>query len=356
MSVQAWFNRIWYERPSPPAWLLPMSALYAGISALRRWGYQKGWRPRLRVGCPVIVVGNLSVGGTGKTPLVLWLSGRLSAAGYQPGIVTRGYTGTLSGVQRVAPTAEAAEVGDEALLLARRSGVPVARGADRPAAARLLVDAGCDVIVCDDGLQHYALERDCELVVIDAERGLGNGGLLPAGPLREGPQRLASVDAVIFNGGGTAGQALAAAALFPVALHMRLAAAEAVALQGGARRPLTAFSGGTVHAVAAIGNPRRFFGLLRGVGIRVIEHPLPDHAPLGSAQLCFADEFPVLMTEKDAVKCGGAIDRRHWAVPVEALFSDADEHVLLETVFKCVRARRRESPATTVLRRSDVDG
>jgi tetraacyldisaccharide 4'-kinase len=357
MSTQAWFNRVWYEEAAPRWWLVPFSLIYGAICAVRRMSYRRGWRARVRIERPVVVIGNLSVGGTGKTPLVMWLSARLRAGGRKPGIVTRGYAGKLRGVHLVAPTADAALVGDEPLLLARGTGVPVAVGVQRPAAAQLLVDAGCDVILCDDGLQHYALERDCELAVVDAERRFGNGWLLPAGPLREPPERLETVQAVIFNAGGvsSADPATAAAAALPASaagypatlplLRMRLDASHAVALRDGARKPLTGFAGRTVHALAAIGNPQGFFQMLRGFGITVIEHALPDHAALGAADLVFDDEHPVLMTEKDAVKCGTWIDARHWSVPVEVRFLGADGRALLEIVVKCIDAARREPSA-----------
>jgi tetraacyldisaccharide 4'-kinase len=348
MSTQAWFNRVWYEKASPPWWLVPFSLIYGAVCAARRLSYRRGWRARVRIECPVIVIGNVSAGGTGKTPLVMWLSARLRAAGHKPGIATRGHAGKLRGAHLIAPTADPALVGDEPLLLARRTGVPVAVGAQRPEAARLLVEAGCDVILCDDGLQHYALERDCELAVVDAERCFGNGWLLPAGPLRESPLRLETVQAVIFNDGaavpaelpgGTAAIAMARASN-PRRLRMQLDASHALALRSGARRPLTAFAGSTVHGLAAIGNPQRFFRMLRGFGITVIEHPLPDHAALSAANILFADDHPVLMTEKDSVKCGGFTDDRHWSVPVEARFEGVDGRALLETVMKCIDTRR----------------
>ena len=201
--------------------------------------------------------------------------------------------------------------------------VPVAAGRDRPAAAQLLVGAGCDVIVSDDGLQHYALARDCEVVVIDGDRRFGNGWLLPAGPLRETRSRLAVADAVVVNGGR---------ALLEGALSMRLEAKKAVALRGGGAAPLDSFAGRAVHAVAGIGNPERFFNMLRAHGIEVMGHPLADHARLRPRDILFADERPVLMTEKDAVKCAGLADQRHWYVPVSACFDGGESTTLLDIV------------------------
>ncbi len=208
-------------------------------------------------------------------------------------------------------------------LLARRTGVAVAIGGDRPAAARLLVGAGCDVIVSDDGLQHYALARDCEVIVIDGDRRFGNGWLLPAGPLRETPGRVKRADAVVVNGGR---------ALLSGALSMHLEARHAVALRGGAVQPLTAWVGASVHAVAGIGNPDRFFNMLRSRGIEVAGRALGDHARLTRADIEFDDDKPVLMTEKDAVKCGAFAGTRHFYVPVSASFDGTEAKALLDIV------------------------
>jgi tetraacyldisaccharide 4'-kinase len=331
MSAQRWINRIWYEGVAPPWSLLPLSQAYRGVAAARRFLYRHGLRRVVRVAAPVIVVGNLSVGGTGKTPLVLWLVAALRACGYTPGIVTRGYGGSAKQPCLIDATADPALVGDEPVLLARRSGADVAVGRERPRAAQLLIDAGCDVIVSDDGLQHYALARDCELAVVDGTRLFGNGRLLPAGPLRELPQRLASVDAVIVNGDSLQ---------LSGALVMRLVAQRAIALQSGVARPLQEFAGSTVHAVAGIGNPARFFSLLRAAGLTLQEQPLDDHARLVARDICFTDRNPVLMTEKDAVKCTGLTDERHWYVPVEACFDAADAERLMAIVVRKIGAAR----------------
>lgn len=332
MSAEAWFNRVWYGGSSAPAWLLPLSALYAVVCAARRVAYAKRWRRSVRLSQPVIVIGNLTVGGTGKTPLVCWLAGQLSQRGASVGIVTRGHGGAAEAPQLVHPGDQADLVGDEPLLLCRRTHRPVAVGRDRPAAAQLLIDAGCDVILSDDGLQHYALQRDCEIAVIDGERRFGNGCLLPAGPLREAAARLSTVDAVVVNGGP--GHSHGANEL-----RMDLDGLMAVAVQGGSARPLSEFYGQTVHALAAIGNPRRFFDLLRSKGIRVTEHPLPDHAALSKDDICFPDGRPVLMTEKDAVKCARIAGPEHWYVPVDAGFSARDADALLAIVLDAIGRR-----------------
>jgi tetraacyldisaccharide 4'-kinase len=225
-------------------------------------------------------------------------------------------------------------VGDESILLARRTGAPVAIGRDRAAAAQLLAGEGCDVIVSDDGLQHYALARDCEVVVIDGDRRFGNGWLLPAGPLRETPGRLRTADAIVVNGGR---------ALLEAALSMRLEAKSAVALRGGAIQPLDALAGKSVHAVAGIGHPERFFNMLRSHGIEVLGHPLADHARITLHDVDFGDDRPVFMTEKDAVKCASFAGAGHWYVPVTACFDGGESKTLLDIV--AMRIANREQPS-----------
>jgi tetraacyldisaccharide 4'-kinase len=330
MSVQSWLNRIWYDRASPPWWLLPLSLLYGIASGSRRFLYTQHVRRPSRISCPVIVVGNLSVGGTGKTPLVCWLVAHLIELGYKPGVVTRGYGGSASTVRRISASDDPNLVGDESVLLARRTGAPVAIGRDRPAAAQLLMSCGCNVIVSDDGLQHYALARDCEVVVIDGDRRFGNGWLLPAGPLREPPGRLKTADAIVVNGGR---------ALLNDALSMKLEAKNAVALQGGAVQSLSALAGKSIHAVAGIGNPERFFNMLRSRGIEVGGRPLDDHARLKPMDIEFGDDKLVLMTEKDAVKCAAFAGPQHWYVPVTAYFEAGESGRLLDIVLKKITHR-----------------
>jgi tetraacyldisaccharide 4'-kinase len=337
MSVQSWLNRIWYERAAPPWWLMPLSLAYGAVSGSRRY-VSTHLRRATRLSRPVIIVGNLSVGGTGKTPLVCWLVARLGERGFKPGVVTRGYGGSSTTVRLIEPSDDPRVVGDEPILLARRTAVPVAVGRNRPAAAQLLVGAGCDVIVSDDGLQHYALARDCEVVVIDGDRRFGNGWLLPAGPLRETRSRLAVADAVVVNGGR---------ALLEGALSMRLEAESAVGVSCGRVTPLQAFAGTAVHAIAGIGNPERFFNMLRAHGIEVIGHPLADHARMRSQDITFADDRPVLMTEKDAVKCKGIADERHWYVPVSAYFDAGESTTLLGIVTQ--RIAKREQPSRGIM-------
>lgn len=318
----------WY-RPQAPAWpLRALASVYGavagGIAARRR-------RQAESLPVPVIVVGNLSVGGTGKTPLVLAVVEQLRALGRRPGIISRGYGGRAPHYPlRVDAETPAAWCGDEPALLAQRSGAPLAVGADRLAAARLLLDSGeIDVLVADDGLQHHRLMRDLELCVVDGRRGLGNQHLLPAGPLREPAQRLRSVDLIVVNGGGwRPPEGLTRAPL----IDMRLHAEAAVALADPAQqRPLRTFAGGRVHAVAGIGDPPRFFDMLAATGIEVVAHAFADHHAYQRAELQFGEALPLLMTEKDAVKCRAFALPDAWYVPVQAQF-DADGIALLQTL------------------------
>lgn len=331
--MRGWLTRVWYEGAPGARLLAPLAALYGTAVARRRAAYATGRRRAIRVARPVIVVGNLTVGGTGKTPLVAWLAERLAESGLEVGIASRGYGGAARAPLLVEATTPWQRAGDEPLLLRERTGCLTAVAADRVAAAEALIAAGAEVIVCDDGLQHLRLARDCEIVVIDGERRFGNGRLLPAGPLREPPSRLAAVDAVVVNGGSEGQAAHCGAGDRAVTVHMRLAPGAARAVgDAAAPRPLGDFAGEPVHAVAGIGNPQRFFALLRSHGLELIEHPFPDHHPFGAGDLRFGDALPVLMTEKDAVKCRAFADARLWCVPVTAQLAEAASQALLARV------------------------
>lgn len=309
-----WIERHWQHDTVLSRALLPLAGLYrVGVRA-RRALYRGGWRASVRAPAPVVVIGNITVGGTGKTPLVLWVAHHLQAHGWHPGIVTRGYGGRAGRwPQVVTAHSDPGQVGDEPVLLARRSGVPVVADPDRPRGVRWLLAHECDVIVSDDGLQHYRLARDLEIVVLDGARGLGNGRCLPAGPLREPPARLAEADARVVNGTGGAGDWRMQ--LVPLRLRRVVNPEDAM--------PLEAFRGRTVHALAGIGHPPRFFALLRGLDMEVIEHPLPDHHRFRASDLEFGDDRDILMTEKDAVKCRELAADRAWYVEIEARPEDA---------------------------------
>lgn len=306
-------DSLWY-RPHPARWLLwPLSLLYASLLALRAACYRAGWLRRERLPVPVIVVGNVTVGGTGKTPLVVWLVEQLRLRGWQPGIISRGYGGRSRHWPRpVTADSDPAEAGDEPVLLARRLHCPVVVGPRRADAARMLLTTqAVDIIVSDDGLQHLALARDIEIAVVDAARGLGNGMLLPAGPLREPAARLRTVDCVVHNGGDADGQGL----------RMDLVPDRLMRLDGSQSSALTDWAGREVHAIAGIGNPERFFETLRAAGLRVRPHPYPDHHRFRASDIEFAHNDgigAVLMTEKDAVKCRAFAGPHHWFLPVQA--------------------------------------
>ena len=304
------FQTIWYGGREP-SWLLKgLAAIYGVISSMRRNLYASGLLARERLPVPVVVVGNINVGGTGKTPLAIALVQALRERGWNPGVITRGYTGNARGAFVLDAHCSPLVAGEEACMILRRTQAPTAVGRDRVAAAlKLLRVAEVDVLIADDGLQHYRLVRDIEICVIDGERRFGNGRLLPAGPLRESVARLDTFAYRICNGGTPQ----------PGEIAMTLCGDAAVALVDPApSRPLRDFAGQRVHAVAGIGNPSRFFAQLRAAGIDPIEHPFDDHFPFAAKDLEFGDELPVLMTEKDAVKCLAFAQARYWSVPVQA--------------------------------------
>ena len=305
---------LWY-RPRPGFLvraLLPFSWLFGVVTAIRRACYRYHIFPTKRLPVPVIIVGNITAGGTGKTPCVIALAKYLAEAGYHPGIVSRG----VGGKRRREPLiisrdTSVVDAGDEAVLLARQTNCPVVTGVDRVAAAAALLAKfpDCDVIISDDGLQHYRLARDVEIAVIDGSRHVGNECLLPAGPLRESRRRLNDVDYVIVNNGSFE---------HANAYHMKIEAREWVSLTN--QHPLTDIH--EVHAVAGIGNPRKFFQYLRQYGYQVIEHIFPDHYQFQAHDFRFNDNLPVVMTEKDAVKCEKFADSRMWYVPISAALDD----------------------------------
>lgn len=322
-ATYRWIHRVWYQDARSGWVLLPLSGLYWLLLKLRALLFRCGLYKSHKAHVPVIVVGNITTGGTGKTPTVIWLVNELRAKGFAPGIVSRGYGGSKSGSSmRVDADSDPAVVGDEPVLLARRGQCPVAVDSDRVQAADMLFDDGVDVIVTDDGLQHLRLQRDFEICVLDGERGLGNRRLLPAGPLRESPDRLSSVDQVLVNGLTDMTNAIA----------FELQATDACRLNGSLARPLQGFKDTTVHAVAGIGNPKRFFDLLRTYGIQVIEHSFPDHAAITPADLQFGDDFEVFMTEKDAVKLSQKMSDRYWSVPVDLVMDAAESSALIDRI------------------------
>ena len=300
---------LWYGKSFFAYLLLPFSLIYFLLSLFRRLSYHLGIAKTQYLSEPVIVVGNITAGGTGKTPLVVWLADYLSAKGYKPGIISRGYGGRAKNwPQQVRPDSDPATVGDEAILLSRRTGCPMAVGPDRYLAGKaILENTDCNIVLSDDGLQHYGLGRDIEIAVIDGRRRFGNGLLLPAGPLREGTWRLDHVDMKITNGEPHEDEC-----------GMKIRRGELFSLGKEGSRPLLDFTDRQVHAVAGIGHPERFYTLLRNNGLKVIEHRFADHHEFDRKDLEFSDDLPVIMTEKDAVKCQRFVGDGYWYLEVSA--------------------------------------
>lgn len=297
-------EEIWYGRSPLALLLLPLTGLYCMIVTARRLAYRWRLKTTHRLAVPIIVVGNINIGGTGKTPLVSWLASYLRDQGYRPGLVARGYGGKASHwPQQVRPDSDPAVVGDEPVLLTQITGCPMAVAPDRVAAARALLEhSDCNVIISDDGLQHYALGRDIEIVVIDGVRRFGNRWCLPAGPLREPISRLDSVDLVVCN--GLAGRNEHA---------MQVLVGDAINLVSGERRSLASFRGESLSALAGMGRPERFFEALRRQGLAIDARSFPDHHAYRLEDLAFANH-PLLMTEKDAVKCRRFARAQDWVV------------------------------------------
>ncbi|MDT8452386.1 MAG: tetraacyldisaccharide 4'-kinase [Gammaproteobacteria bacterium] len=318
----------WYSQ-NPVAWLLlPVSAIYCLLVFLRRALYKTGLLKSYKLPVPVIIVGNITVGGTGKTPLLIALTTLLQQQGYRPGIVSRGYGGTVTGERLVKESDDAHMIGDEPCLILKRTGCPLVVGRDRVAAAQLLLaKSDCNVILSDDGLQHYRMQRDVEIAIVDKSRQYGNGYCLPAGPLRETVSRLKQVDMVV-NHCSDAESCHAE----NHSLHFSLRFLDAINLKTGERRSIESFNVQPVHAVAGIGHPERFFKQLQKNELEIISHTFADHHKFTAADFVFADDTPVLMTEKDAVKCHGLPAENLWYVPVDAAFSEDLQQQFLSSV------------------------
>ncbi len=312
-SCRTQFESSWYRSSLSvmAVLLLPMSWLFHAVTAVRRWCYRHGLFKSFGFPVPVMVVGNITVGGTGKTPCVIELARHFAAQGFHPGVVSRGYGGQGGSVpQIVTADTPILSAGDEAVLLARRCHCPVVICADRVAAVTALLkhDPSCDLVISDDGLQHYRLHRDIEIAVVDGERYFGNKCLMPAGPLREPLSRLHDVDFIVVNGGAMSNA-------YTVTYEPQVW----VSLADQAKQlPTNALPAQRVHAVAGIGHPAQFFNMLRVHGYNVIEHAFPDHHRFVAADLDFGDSLPVLMTAKDAVKCEAFADQRMWYLEIFA--------------------------------------
>lgn len=335
-SLEAILTRAWLRRGPLACALWPLSLVFRALSSLRVLLFRAGLLKTHRLPVPVVVVGNIFIGGTGKTPLTIWLAEILRAAGFTPGIISRGHGGDGSVPREVTLDALAGEVGDEPLLIARRSGCPVMVGRDRPQAGRAMLAAhpNVNVIISDDGLQHYALKRDVEIVLFDG-RGAGNGWLLPAGPLREPVSRRR--DFTVVNApqmpGNVGGR--------PFRMQLAGRFAERLA-QPAERVELGALKGRRIVAAAGIGNPGRFFAMLRAEGLDLAELPLPDHHDFLDQPFARVDADIILITEKDAVKCRQienlSNDPRLWVVPVTAQLDAALAEQIVEKCRGCSTA------------------
>ncbi len=339
-SLESTLTRAWLRRGPLACALWPISLLFRTLAGLRAALYRRGILHAEQLPVPVIVVGNIFIGGTGKTPLTIWLAQALAAAGFKPGVISRGHGADGAAPREVTPASATQEVGDEPLLIARRARVPVVVARKRAEAGRALLAAHpeVDILIADDGLQHYALARDIEVLLFDG-RGVGNGWLLPAGPLREPPRRRR--DFTVVNAPDITPQLAARVGGAP--FQMQLVGERAERLDdGGQSRPLSDFAGQRVLAAAGIGNPGRFFALLRGAGLVIDELPLPDHYDFRENPFAHVDADVILITEKDAVKCGQLEnlkdDPRLWVVPVTARIDAALAEQIVE---KC----RGRSPA-----------
>jgi len=310
----------WYRTCPLHLILIPASWLFGALAALRRWLYRRHILKRYRLPVPVVVIGNISVGGTGKTPLTLCLAQQLTEAGRHPLIVSRGFGGTAQ-QQAVTPQSTAQQVGDEPLLMASRGICPVWVGRDRTATACKALQAHpqCDVVLCDDGLQHYRLQRDMEIIVVDGSRRFGNGYLLPAGPLREPLSRLKSVDAIVVNG---ADIQTIDECYYPYS--MQLSGNIFYNLKYPEKNATASdLLGLRLHAVAGIGYPQRFFDHLTQLGLAATPHAFADHHSYQAEDLNFKDCDALLLTEKDAVKCTSFADDNYWVLRVDAQVDSA---------------------------------
>ncbi len=310
-KLTRWLQDEWYKEMYISAFFMPISMIYADFIRFRSFLYKIGILKKNNIAVPVIVIGNITVGGTGKTPLVLWLARFLREEGFKPGIISRGYGGNAENwPQWLDQHSKADQVGDEAILMKQRADCPVVVGPKRVKSAQLLLDkSDCNIILSDDGLQHYALERDIEIAVIDGVRRFGNGYMLPCGPLREPIERLQKVDLIIVNG----------VAEEDNEFSMTVEGNIAINLVSKEEKLLTEFKQQNCHALAGIGNPKRFFDLLEQEALAVECHAFPDHHQFSAEDIIFEDDNPILMTEKDAVKCMDFATDKHWYVPIKAV-------------------------------------
>ncbi len=334
--LQQWLESVWYGNGKGRLLLMPLSYLYSAVNRYQRKSHSKN---QTKLDCPVIVVGNITVGGTGKTPLTIHIIKLLQQANYNPAIITRGYGGkATTWPQSVTVESDPSLVGDEAVLMASSTGVPLFAGADRLASIEQLLETHhCDVIVSDDGMQHYKMPRDIQIAVIDGKRLLGNGNCLPAGPLRESKDRLNECDLIVLNG-----ETKVSGDVFNNAFAMNLSGQMLFNLSTLETKSLNELNGQTVQALTGIGNPMRFYSSLREAGLKVIENSFPDHYAFQKSDLNFDDASIVIMTEKDAVKCKSHIgdSKQYWCLPVTAILPN-EFNIALLTKLKEIKAHSK---------------
>jgi tetraacyldisaccharide 4'-kinase len=348
-------EKVWFNN-HPAKWLLvplllPLSALFGLLSSLRRLNFKLGLSKSYQLSKPVIVVGNIGVGGNGKTPIVIYLVELTRSLGLTPGVISRGYGGQAPHYPYLVNNdSTTLAAGDEPVLIHQRCQVPIAVGSDRIASAELLIAQGCNIIISDDGLQHYRLQRDLELVVVDGKRLFGNGLLLPAGPLREGQWRLAKGDLIIYNGKEPQGYQEKPCP----DLHMSLVATEVCNLLTGERIKLTDFIvlNGSVNAIAGIGAPQRFFDTLKTNQLTVMnQQSFVDHHRFTLADFtAFDDNIPLLMTEKDAVKCHGFCKHNWWYLPVDANFSEIEKQLITDKIQAVIKHKSSSNKVQNISR------
>ncbi|HOY70409.1 MAG TPA: tetraacyldisaccharide 4'-kinase [Methylotenera sp.] len=329
-----WLQKQWESLTLWHILLVPVSWLFGAVVWLRKSLYQLGWLESYRLSAPVIVVGNITVGGTGKTPLVIWLAEQLKQQGYRPGIICRGYGGTVNQVLEVFSHSNSSEVGDEPVLIAKRTQCPVFVGADRVAAGRLLlrIHPQCNVILSDDGLQHYRLQRDIEIALINSTDAFGNGQLLPAGPLREKKTRLQYVDAIVDSGVDELNQVK-----MPPIFNMQLLGSYFHRISGSEQQQASFFEGENLVAIAGVGKPARFFRQLSALGLVFEQHAFPDHHAYSAHELARFRDKTLLMTEKDAVKCSAFDNGNAWFLPVEAKLTSQTNQSLVALILQKLR-------------------
>ena len=318
-SISEFVTKSWYQGAFWLYLLWPLNLIYGAVTFLRKYFYRFQFIKSYRANIPVVVVGNITLGGTGKSPLVAHLVESLKDMGFKPGVVSRGYGASISSeeVREVLSNSHVSEVGDEPLMLKLRVDCPIFVSPTRALAVQALESQGCDVVITDDGLQHYALNRDIEICVFDSERKWGNGCLLPMGPMREPLSRVTATDFVVMNGADWSAHKQPKEAAF----RMDLEADNLRSLNDERAMPLSKLKGKEVNAIAGIGNPERFFNTLRMQGLSVASHGFTDHHAYTQSDVSFNDDRPLIMTEKDAVKCREFNLSEAWYLPVSAKLS-----------------------------------